>query len=117
MRLIDLEPRWYSEHGRQGQGLTFQCPACRETRLGVALANPVDGGAPMPLAYRGNEGRLWERAAGTTFEDLSLTPSIDASVVKRHDGESDERFAERCRQCTARGEAHWHGHITAGAIQ
>lgn len=101
MRLSDLEPRWaldadiivcgtvvHDEH-RQGMGLTFLCPHCRATRLGVFIANPVDGGPPSDDA-----SQLWTRVSGDSFENLTLSPSIDVSK-----------------------SGHWHGHIRAGAIE
>jgi len=109
MRLIDLEPRWamdadiviggVSRHydDRHGMGLSFECPHCvareratgdkRVVRLGVYFSNPVDGLPPTDDATH-----LWQRS-GETFDDLTLTPSIDAS-----------------------NDGHWHGFITNGAI-
>lgn len=97
MKLTDLNPRWaidadiivggqvvHDEH-RQEMGLTFDCPHCRTTRLGVFLANPIDGGPPSD-----DGGKLWHRD-GDSFETLTLSPSIDASA-----------------------HGHWHGSITKG---
>lgn len=103
MKLTDLNPRWaldadiwvcgtlVHDTERKGMGLTFQCPCCvgteRATRLGIFFKNPTDGKAPSddaPLE--------WTRT-GETFEDLSLTPSIDVSK-----------------------SGHWHGYITNGQI-
>jgi hypothetical protein len=120
MRLVDLNPRWWADgDGRHGMGITFDCPGkcCtaklptseepRETpykvdhpfrqRLGVAFANPVDGGVPEHLIpHHDGAGHLiyaaapeWNRT-GDTFEVLTLTPSVNA--------EPD----------------HWHGFITNG---
>ncbi len=86
MRLIELDPHWIAEEGRQGQGIHFECPHCRETRIGVYFKNPIDGGTPA------KDRLLWQRA-GDTFETLTLTPSIDASKF-----------------------GHWHGHVTNGEI-
>lgn len=97
MRLRDLNPRWVidadividgqnvHDDTREGMGLSFDCPHCRKTRLAVFIANPVDGGPPSDDAKR-----LWLRR-GATFDDLTLTPSIDASA-----------------------HGHWHGFIAAG---
>ncbi len=114
MRLTDLEPRWVSESGRHGQGMTFACPAGCGGRLGVPFANPVDGGGPLPPGMRGSSGDfLWQRS-GDTFESMTLTPSVDASRVERMPEESDESYAKHCRPCTQGGWAHWHGFITNG---
>lgn len=91
MRLAELDPRWISCTGRTGIGISFVCPHCqvfgRGQRLHVFFENPLDGGAPKP------ELRLWKRA-GETFEDITLSPSIDASMWD-----------------------HWHGHITSGTVE
>lgn len=100
MRLVDLDPRWccdadiviggVNQHheGRTGMAITFDCPHCRTERLAVWFANPVDGLPPTDDATH-----LWQRS-GATFEDLTLTPSIDASEL-----------------------GHWHGFIKNGNIE
>ena len=110
MKLIDLEPKWITYNHSDGVilcGVTFLCPHCRALRLGVCFDVPLDptglikqlaathGVAEWaPDAIRGmNDGRLWHRT-GDTFDDLTLTPSID---------------------CSRSG--HWHGFITAGQVQ
>ena len=123
MRLLDLNPRWWARgDGRRGMGLTFDCPgACcaarlptttpgaaeapkkiedhpHRRRLGVAFANPIDGGASDSLVpHHDGAGHViyssapeWTRT-GDTFETLSLHPSVDASAA-----------------------GHWHGFITDG---
>lgn len=161
MQLIELQPKWWAEKGRHGQGVSFLCPCCvkhtlhacakcgakwklhmpniTETtrplpppawqllpgeklspccdnppemdlrpglqRLGVAFKNPLDGGAPMRLGLEVNvtnvhdlrlydipPGFLWLRE-GTTFESLTLHPSVDCSK-----------------------SGHWHGFIRAGVV-
>lgn len=101
MKLTDLNPRWAADYDilvgdhvvhdedRKGMAVTFDCPHCRTTRLGVFFRNPVDG---KPPSDDFDDKRLWTRA-GETFETLSLTPSIDASA-----------------------SGHWHGFITNGEI-
>lgn len=96
-RLTDLNPRWAADadimlgghlvhdEDRHGMAVTFDCPCCRKTRLGVWFSNPIDGKAATDDA-----SHLWQRS-GTTFDDLTLTPSIDASA-----------------------HGHWHGFITVG---
>lgn len=99
MKLTELEPRWgigatcirdgvvLQDPDRHGMAITFQCPHCKKIRLAIWFANPIDGKPPTDNAVN-----LWQRT-GTSFEDLTLTPSIDAS----HFG-------------------HWHGFITNGLI-
>jgi hypothetical protein len=82
---------------RHGMGLSFECPHCvrreaetgdkRVQRLGVWFSNPIDGLAPTDDAHH-----LWNRV-GETLENLTLTPSIDASA-----------------------DGHWHGFITGGQM-
>lgn len=100
MKLLDLQPHWgidadiviggvnRHDEDRHGMGITFLCPHCREVRLAVFFANPVDGKFPADDATH-----LWQRS-GEAFEDLTLSPSIDAS---RH--------------------GHWHGFIQNGEIR
>lgn len=115
MRLADLEPRWFAEPGRHGQGLTFDCPCClgkpEAVRLAAAFTPPLDGGpvidlrpavtwpalnprpdgAPGPVTVP--PGIHWARQ-GDTFDTLTLSPSIDASPA-----------------------GHWHGWIQGGEIR
>jgi hypothetical protein len=105
VRLVDLEPRWVTAvEGRDGMGISFECPCCRgtarATRLAVYFANPIDGGPPADDAIDGawndRDGHLhhehtrWTRT-GVGFTSLTLAPSVDAS-----------------------GVGHWHGFITDG---
>jgi hypothetical protein len=98
MKLTELKPKWVVEHEygdwdenlktnpkRRGMGITFLCPHCQQTRIGVMFTNPIDGLKPAYI----NSG-LWQRT-GETFETLTLSPSIDTSQCK-----------------------HWHGFITNG---
>lgn len=95
MRLIDLDPRWYT-HGNSPDivGVTFDCPCCGgKTRLGVLFVEEIDrDGLPNDVHWS-IKGTKWHRQ-GETFETLTLSPSIDAS----HFG-------------------HWHGFITNGEIR
>lgn len=80
---------------RQGMGLSFECPHCvltnaspdTATRLAIAFSNPIDG--EPPAAHM----KYWTRIGGTTFADLSISPSIDAS-----------------------GTGHWHGELKNGEV-
>lgn len=96
--LVDLEPEWLTVGTTLGAGVKFKCP-CRRLGIGdhqhtltVLFLNPLAGKpAPDNAATQGNNaGVRWARS-GLTFEDLHLSPSIDAS----HAG------------C-------WHGNITHG---
>lgn len=127
MKLTELNPRWWADgEGRRGMGITFDCPGpcCAgklptthpaaaaaplkfdpadrpyRQRLGVAFANPIDGGAPEHLVpHHDGAGHLIYAAApewvrtGETFEALTLSPSVNA------------------------GPAHWHGFITNGEVR
>ena len=105
MRLIELEPRWFTfAHPADGVdfrfGLTFLCPHCLTQRLGVAFDPPID---PDNLLLQGmiwprRSGNVWHRE-GETFETLTLTPSIDASGSRLN------------------FDGHWHGYITNGEIE
>lgn len=103
--LIDLEPKWFGENGRHGQGITFLCPHCRQVRLAVAFKNPIDDGHRVDL----NRAALWRivqnggspvippsvhlHRDGDTFGALNLTPMVDASE-----------------------QGHWVGFVTRGEI-
>jgi hypothetical protein len=100
MKLTDLHPRWLADADimlggklvhdadRHGMALTFDCPCCGTTRIGVWFSNPIDGKAPTDDATL-----LWQRL-GDSFENLSLLPSIDVSA-----------------------HGHWHGFVTNGEIR
>lgn len=102
MKLTELDPRWavdadiiigdvvVHDDNRVGMGLSFKCPHCKQTRLGIFFSNPVDGKPPSD-DYDVNH--LWHRD-GDTFENLTLSPSINASA-----------------------SSHWHGCITNGEIK
>lgn len=93
MRLVELNPRWYTMDGSPDLvGVTFDCPCCRKIRLGVLFKEEIDrDGLPNDTHWT-RAGTKWHRE-GEIFEDLTLSPSIDAS----HFG-------------------HWHGNVTKGAI-
>ena len=115
MRLTDLNPRWFAEEGRQGQGVTFECPCCvgkpNGVRLAAAFVPALDDGPPIsrkastlyPLLWPRDgiadgvvtvpPGIHWQRT-GDSFEDLTLSPSIDASPA-----------------------GHWHGWLQGGEIR
>lgn len=96
MKLTDLEPRWWSastgEHaGEQDRhGLTFLCPHCRATRLGVAFSH-----SPAHIEMPGTQRteHIWQASGDDAFETITISPSIDASAG-----------------------GHWHGWIRNGAV-
>lgn len=94
MRLVDLDPRWFSAGG-DVIGLTFDCPHCRDQRLGVEFDVGVDlrGAHPGVLVPVPPDGKNHWHRVGETFETLTLTPSVDASA-----------------------SGHWHGFVTNGEV-
>jgi hypothetical protein len=89
MRLIDLDPRWYTrQFNNQGYepteiiGFTFDCPHCKDERLSVLVkSDGID------------KARFIWNVSGDSFSNLTITPSIDASNT-----------------------GHWHGCITNGVL-
>lgn len=95
MLLTELNPRWINYNGSK-LGITFDCPHCKAVRLGVAfhhLGNEQMDDSCI-LATSPNE-KIWTETnpAPDTFDNITLTPSID---------------------CSAAG--HWHGFITNGIV-
>lgn len=101
MKLIDLNPKFYG-HGGEGisdaktgkpiprrnrVGISFDCPCgqCGE-RCYLSFENPIDGGEKI-----GNV--TWYRV-GETFENMTLTPSIQRM-----------------------GKCRWHGFLTNGEFR
>ena len=98
MKLLELEPRWFSfEKGGPRVGLTFLCLHCRVERLGVVFHHR--GHEAIDDVYirahaRGRKDFVWMICSAESFGVLTLMPSIDAS---------------------RRG--HWHGFIVQGEIR
>lgn len=96
LKLTDLGPWWILDEDRI-IGLAFECPHCNGgTNIAVQFANPPDGGAPNPPNENGfgdNGGLRWHRI-GEIFEDITLSPSIDASK-----------------------SGHWHGFLQGGVAR
>jgi len=104
MKLTELNPNWlcYGGHGLvvsktkepiplvEGVGINFDCPCGCGKRLGIAFDKTLEG-KDSPLK---GDRILWHRE-GTTFEDLTLTPSIQNMDVKTN-------------------KEHWHGFLTNG---
>ena len=92
MKLIDLDPNWFTTtEGRHGMGITFLCPHCKEQALGIWFANPIDCGPPADPVF--GPAPRWHRE-GDTFENMTISPSIDVSA-----------------------HGHWHGFIINGEIK
>lgn len=95
MKLTDLSPRWLAYGGKR-LGITFNCPHCQTQRLGVAFHHE---GLAMAedacILAVSPDTKIWTETnpAEDTFENLSLSPSIDCSAV-----------------------GHWHGYITNGEV-
>lgn len=111
MRLIDLEPEWIKGgYLRHGVGIRFKCPSCKGLYLPILFLNPIDGGRPIvndPNQLGNCGGNRWARS-GTSFDDLTLSPSIDASRAGGVIG----------RPCTeSGGSSHWHGFILDGEVR
>jgi len=80
------------EQGGPRVGLTFECPHCLRTRLGVVFHHRGHEAIEDDYIRAHTPDNIWA-LDGDGFEDLSLSPSVDASKV-----------------------GHWHGFITAGEI-
>jgi hypothetical protein len=95
MKLTDLNPHWVCYGGRR-LGITFDCPHCRTQRLGVPFHHSgqelVEDAAILAVSP---SAKIWTETnpVDDTFENLTLSPSID---------------------CSSSG--HWHGFITNGEI-
>ena len=103
-RLSALDPEWLEVGGRI-VGITFTCPVCSRWgsqpvgahNVGVLFSNPPDGGPAAPNdenIIANYKGKRWTRT-GTTFDDLSIAPSID---------------------CTGSDPMCWHGHVLNGVV-
>lgn len=97
MKLIDLEPRWFcAATGDHPVGFSFDCPCCRKVRLAIAVhldGTALDPEPNMIQVIPANE-KVWTVAGGSSFDDVSLMPSVDAS-----------------------SSGHWHGFITNGEVK
>lgn len=93
MRLSDLNPRWWTfESDGPRVGLTFDCPHCRHTRLGVVFHHR--GHEAIEDVYiRAHSAQCIWTADGEDFETLTLSPSVDVSA-----------------------HGHWHGFLRNGEI-
>lgn len=99
-RLVDLNPTFVGSGGpgvtkdgqpverREGVGISFDCPCGCEDPCFVYFENPLDGGPS-----RAGKAPAWQRT-GESFENISLTPSI-----------------QRVGGCA------WHGYLTDGVLK
>ena len=103
IKLTDLNPRWV-QYGGQKLGIIFDCPHCRQIRLSVAFHHDffeinrtfeLDIEDRFILAVNPTT-KIWTETnpEPDTFDNLTLTPSID---------------------CSSSG--HWHGFIADGLIR
>lgn len=113
MRLIELDPKWLVVDGRRF-GLVFRCPHCRKCYLSCffvpmphiagddyldsqcALFATVLSEAEVYETVPCKRNYVWTASpvvAEATFDNLSITPSLDASA-----------------------SGHWHGFVTNGGI-
>ena len=95
MKLMDLDPRWFVlEDNGPRVGLTFDCPHCRQVRLGVSFHHRGREAIEDQYihAHSPSTGHIWAMD-GSGFDDLTLSPSVDASQTD-----------------------HWHGFITNGEV-
>jgi hypothetical protein len=95
IKLSDLSPRWIKHFDTDKIGFTFLCPHCKEVRLAVHFWPPIDPDNHFNNVVFVNDLkdiRKWTRT-GNSFENLSLSPSIDTSA-----------------------HGHWHGSIINGEI-
>ncbi|MEZ0263010.1 MAG: hypothetical protein ACAH80_18540 [Alphaproteobacteria bacterium] len=99
MRLTDLDPRWIHP-----DILAFRCPCCRTAFiLCKRVKMRVSSQQAICVEHFGYANGLtivpavWDEVwtiTGTDFNDLTVTPSVDASR-----------------------SGHWHGHVTQGEVR
>lgn len=95
MKLTDLNPRWFVlEDGGPRVGLTFDCPHCRSVRIGVTFHHRGQEAIEDEYIHAHHPGPepIWTED-GEGFENLTLSPSVDASAP-----------------------GHWHGLVTNGQV-
>lgn len=115
VKLVDLEPVWIERQGRV-VGVRFYCPKndgdgphCDGHSVCVLFSNPPDGGAAHPddSSSPGNSaGRRWLRT-GSTFDDLTLSPSVDCTTSEG----CDKPDHAQCSHTHC-----WHGNVLGGQI-
>jgi hypothetical protein len=107
MQLTDLEPRWFShDASNEIHGLSFLCPHCKESRLGILFSHSIAHDQPVPtddsITHLPRTEHVWQITGDTPtfdgekhggFENITLLPSVDESA-----------------------SGHWHGFITNGVV-
>lgn len=104
MKLTELEPRWIA-YSKDQIGISFLCPHCKTTRLGVrtdhAPAHDIPADPALSVDHHLVE-HIWQMTGDNPsvnelehggFENVTLSPSVDAG-----------------------GVGHWHGFITHGVV-
>lgn len=77
MKLAELNPETIKYKGCKGFGVIFDCPHC-DCRLPVLYLNTMNGSPSVPddpATLGNNSGFRWSRS-GLTWEDLTLSPSL-----------------------------------------
>jgi hypothetical protein len=81
MRLSDLNPCWFRlERDGPRVGLTFECPCCREVRLGISFNNR--GREAINDNYIHLPG-IWS-FEGLGIHDLTVYPQINVTDYGHH---------------------------------
>jgi hypothetical protein len=104
MKLTELEPRWYGADGVT-YGLSFLCPHCQKTRLGIAFHHAgheamedsvirVHSSHDQHVWMITGDQQIFDGLEHRGFDHVTLSPSIDASQ-----------------------SGHWHGFIQDGEIK
>lgn len=116
MKLADLSPVWIVR-GERVVGIRFLCPVNdgdgphRDGHsIAVLFANPPDGRTAHPVdpsCPGDNDGLRWTRS-GSTFDDLTLSPSVDCTTSVR----CDRADHSRCSHTHC-----WHGLVAGGEVR
>jgi hypothetical protein len=94
MRLADLNAKFLrASHEERLSFLSFDCPCGCPVGTGVSFTPALDGSA-VP-----DDRKVWQRASGSTIEDITLTPSVLIHAEPSH------------------GCKGWHGFITNGELK
>ena len=70
MKLVDLNPQFFSSGGAKGAGMFFDCPCGCKERRHVAFLNPISGERGFK-----NDRPMWNRT-GDKFNEMTTKPSI-----------------------------------------
>ncbi len=131
MKLAELDPKWWAEPGRRGQGVVFLCPHCRDGYLAIPFTPPLDGGPPFDVGteQRRPIHRLWEILYGDlelevergTVRPGAVLPvgawCVPPGVVwTRVAGDTFETLSLSPSVDASRAGC-WHGFVTNGDVQ